>query len=593
MAPSPARRTTLLDLSSEIRRRIYLDAGIITGSNIELMPREPQTRVWCDETGDFHMLREKSLDITYSLLLVCKVVSAEVKALVFATNGIIVNKDHVDSGLDLLHSLADDICSGMRDLYVHLQVWGGISPDYIRQRRLPPKPLTLRTLNKWKEAITHILSRVKPNLLFLHIIFDVVNEDSQLVAVMEPVYHFPGVLKGFEVRYSLRRRPRFGLNKYTLTFMDKIQGSLARNIGKRDPKEPFRFLDLPAEIKRSVLLYTDLITPNHRVQWNHDNGFHIQYAPCECAPETISSSFSLDVPPQSRLDLPLHQTMESVRYEKTGLFCSRFTSGFFSRCSCWRPPRPLFLVCKAMYWDAIRVFYSMNRVVIPINGRPHGERDRNFDNVTIPTLCRLDCSRFFTRHMWPEALQYLRTIELVLPPVSLHTHLHPSEPVYLDWRAAIHHLSRFADIRSLKVIIFLTSKESLRDEGTEFRKKIYEGEYHKPTLLCTYTQLLDPLRQFTPQMQQFIIHLEWPWYWPARGLTYQTNDSDWEVPVRLVAIDKIDPFSRVEELETWLENYVVGIRPQNEAVDKTSVQASDWLLFAIDRQDDEYMQLAQ
>ncbi|KAI0486657.1 hypothetical protein F4859DRAFT_526887 [Xylaria cf. heliscus] len=79
--------------------------------------------------------------------------------------------------------------------------------------------------------------------------------------------------------------------------------------------DPFRFCDLPTEVRLNILEYTDLLTPTREVRWDPITGYKVQ--------------------PRGR-------------WENRA----------------WQPPRALFLVSKAFYTQARKIFFKHNQIVV-------------------------------------------------------------------------------------------------------------------------------------------------------------------------------------------------------------------------------------
>ncbi|OTA90548.1 hypothetical protein M434DRAFT_13866 [Hypoxylon sp. CO27-5] len=519
-------RRTFLDIPANIRERIYLYAGLISGANIQLRKGRPL----------FTWIPNQWFSLTYNLLQTCKAIYAQIKSILYARNSIVICHEYVEAGLQILRSLSPEQCRRLRHVYVHLHVNGTLD-DLVGTHEIPYTTLSFKQIVAWQGTARHILSHVEPGTLELHIISDT-GDSQETRAICEPLVEFPGKLKNCELRLSSRRQNH--LSALALETVKRIQGG--------DPASwntPFRFLDLPFEIRRQILEYTDLVTPYNQVQWNAKKGFHTVFYLSSCALE--------DCPPEYHHACKVRFCMRADHYE-TGSFCRSRRSAYSSSCHCWSPPGALMLVSRAVYQDAIDVLYSHNRIIaMPSRGL-------NTSVCSRYSLSRLDASRFITRHMWPGVLRHLRSLELVFPIQDEPSCPETSSPLYLDWCFAIHHLKVHANITQLTVIVH-----------TEVAPLDFEGDYWPPipldwtpeSTLKTQARLLAPL-QALRQMKHFFVFVGWRWHWTPRCLEYGLDDLDID--------DKI-----AIEIEEWLEQFVMGDGYRSSVTAKAKQIKSDWI----------------
>ena len=150
----------------------------------------------------------------------------------------------------------------------------------------------------------------------------------------------------------------------------------------RPPTKPFRFVDLPKELQREILCWTDLVSPYILENYFHISTRHCAFRPFEQHGRTCC--------------LRCTDGME-------GCCCPINHSAFTSfRCVCWSLPTALFRVSKGLKDEAIAIFFSKNRFLIHEQPWTPGSR---------PAM-RLALS--FFRTLKPPALKNLRWLRFNL-----------------------------------------------------------------------------------------------------------------------------------------------------------------------------------
>ncbi|KAI1397390.1 hypothetical protein F4819DRAFT_472300 [Hypoxylon fuscum] len=383
---------SFLDLPSEIRQRIYKIAGLVVGTSLRLAPRR------IDSYFPHLQPSSKALRFTYSILQTCKTINAEVITIICSQNALVVVHGHVHYGLEFLRRLNPQQCSALTNLFIQLHLEAPIFDNDIYESQLSSPPISLNPalVTSWQATAKHILSHTEPRTLNLRLFCDTVVSDTTF-AVLQPLRDFPGVLKDCELQLHHQRDN---------THVRAIAWETSTRAKGFDPSlraRPFRFFDLPAEIRWRILEYSDLVTPHKEVYWSANRGFRIATAIIRCEGEEC--------------DAHLHRGCRFLSCAEsssamTGYICCRRRSGYSSRCQCWVAPRGLFLASRSLCREALYVLYTCNRiVVIPSEGLRSCLRP---DNIAT----RLDASRFITRHMWPDVLHNLRTVEFVFPAIG-------------------------------------------------------------------------------------------------------------------------------------------------------------------------------
>jgi hypothetical protein len=464
---------SFLDLPPEVRRQIYFEAGLFRGENISLESPEPPD---ADAQSQCSFLSDEEVEpqFTYHILQTCRTIYEEVKSIICTENVLVVSDVDLDIGLNFLRGLSPAICSRLTDLVVRL---------YYRSPSKPTDlPLTSWEIAAWQTAITHILSHAQPQRLRLFLICETGDSDKTH-AVLQPLLAFPGVLKEFTLR--LHDANRAHISALAAASGLRIMG---RDPNRRSP--PFRFFDLPVEVRRKILEYTDLVTYDNRVEWNQGSGFYSR--PCECTPDGEG------YPNCSVERLCWHPDEE---YDQVDGFMCPDESGYSSLCKRWIPPRALMLVSRAMYQEAIAVFYSCNRIVV--TNPAYGNDDPDCPPL-LPDL--LDASRFITRHLSPGLLHHLRILEIVFPVFHYRYRPVRSDPFYCDWRSAVKQLGAHANISNLTLVIRMTVESRTGDPLNSLRRRMFLSNHHSTFTLFPHLWILDPLRDLK-HMKRFFIFL--------------------------------------------------------------------------------------
>ncbi|KAI0010803.1 hypothetical protein F4779DRAFT_576168 [Xylariaceae sp. FL0662B] len=526
-----------LDLPLWIRQRIYKAAGLVVGTNLRLAPTT-NARFF-----DLQPSRE-SFHFTYSILQTCKSINTEVITLICSQNTLVVVHEHVHYGLEFLRRLNPQQCSALTDLFIQLHLEAPVLNDDYNESQLssPPGHPHQTLIAFWQVVARHILSCTTPQTLNLRLFCDTGVSDTTF-AILQPLRDFPGVLRDCEIQlYHQKGNTQARAIAWETS-------ARARGLNPDLRSRPFRFFDLPAEIRRRILEYSDLVTPYKEVYWSANRGFRIATALTRCRGDDC--------------DAHLHQGCRFLSCAPsdsfmTGYICSQRRSGYSSRCHCWGAPRALLLASRSLYLDALQVLYSSNRVIVVPSA---GLRScLTFDN----TAMRLDASRFITRHMWPQVLHNLRTIEFVFPAIESAFDPVSGEPYYLDLCFAIDHLRAHADIPKLTIVVNITSAASMVDGDQErVHRQLIELGGNEALVLRAHAQLLDHLTTLRC-MRRFFVHLEWAWHWSFEHPRVGFHRSDSLV-------------TQVNRMESWLEKMVMGDDYDGESAGKINEQPSIWL----------------
>jgi hypothetical protein len=178
---------------------------------------------------------------------------------------------------------------------------------------------------------------------------------------------------------------------------------------------------------------------------------------------------------------------------------------FSHKCICWSPPTSLFLVCRALQADVQAVFFMRNRFVItPSNG---------CTRVAECTPSRLEASIFLTRTVPPNALRFLRFLELVFPPFD-EDYLRLDEPAYQDWLQTIDYVGDKLCLPTLTLRIYMADHDPCGYDVTSSRMNMTKQQ--ALTILSMWVRTFRPLSKLN-EMKCFFVHLAWPFAWTRWG----------------------------------------------------------------------------
>ncbi|KAI1345905.1 hypothetical protein F5Y01DRAFT_322520 [Xylaria sp. FL0043] len=429
---------TFLGLPAAIRQQIYYDAGVIRHICLALVPKHHRNHL-----TKLQRRRVSTLvltGVTYNLLQVCKEVNQEVGTMICAHNTLIVAHDEIDYGLTVLLGLSHQQCAALGNVSVHLVLKASANSWLPVERPLPNESLSEARIALWVAAARHILANSHQNIslqIFCH-----TGASSNSISVLQPLVDFPGRLKRCEIQLDCK----IGANHVQTQELAYETACIAEGLDPSLRSGPFRFFDLPFEIRQYILKFTDLVTPFNEIAWSASRGFRSSYMLKRCPGEE---------------------------------HCGKI---------------------RRLYHEAVQVLYSCNRVVIVPSG--------NFKTAITPISRRFDISTFITRHTWPEVLQHLRDIECVFPAIDpLYANI-SREPHFFDFRFALDHLASKVDLEKLTISVYLTmlSSELLDDDEWFHRQLKFKDTL--PTLHA-HAEILKPFSTMRG-IKGFFVNLEWP-----------------------------------------------------------------------------------
>ncbi|KAJ5359321.1 uncharacterized protein N7496_011734 [Penicillium cataractarum] len=343
---------------------------------------------------------------------------------------------------------------------------------------------------------------------------------------------------------------------------------------------PFRFVELPAEVRHRVLQYTDIVTPSRTVHWDPRNGFMANVCRWVDGDDVLGN----------RYDYASHgpHTCEGDP-GTTGDFCMWTQPGSYSsRCNRThrQSPLPLLLTCRTMYNDATYSFYTNNRIVIlpctnptdcMIGTAPAGYLEHlyladaagNFPRGIFSSkqLVVHEATKIFVERVGRNKLRLIRTLEIVFPVVGMQSDSVLDTPAYKEWLVAAGYLKTLTNAQGLTLIIHIMKPRHADYPRFEGAAEIFE---------TAARQLLMPLRG-PPRLQfkRLFVHLESTSHWaPSKLLPGMRTDRLSGGRSRYLPLSN----DKLAEMEVALKKLVMGEQYDSYAVGKGEELPSAWLL---------------
>lgn len=176
-------------------------------------------------------------------------------------------------------------------------------------------------LPTWENIVDVLEASQSSSQLELRVVCEVKDVETAEI-VLRPLRRLR--LPRLEIRLS------FGYNQELATIARRTVLEVTSHMPAAS--KPFRFLNLPTELRQHILSFTDLVTPFQEAQWN---------------------------------EFFYHQIDADPNYgrKRHRDFCNKEGS-VYPPCICFHSPLSMFLVCRKMLQDARHVFYANNRIII-------------------------------------------------------------------------------------------------------------------------------------------------------------------------------------------------------------------------------------
>ncbi|TVY81954.1 hypothetical protein LSUE1_G003303 [Lachnellula suecica] len=587
-------KPSFFSLPQSIRQRIYTDAGLaantglLKGSDIDLNRSFKQCQRQYDQGRHDQQLRKSRgesyrvlgpppinyYSVTHSLLLTCRRIYIEASTLVYSANRFFIrysgNKSLI-TGLDRLKNLTTTSLGHLTHLTVRLHVVefgpGNTScncwlechprtsgPNCRQSQRHDPlrssSPDTV-VLSEWLSAARHLTAHIKPSTLSLHIVCDVENlETGQLV--VQPLRGIPTLVDCSLRLHHLHRPPLQAL------VAEVVAQAKGQPLPSKPHDPPFRFLDLPPEIRLRCLEYTDLVTPMREVVWNPKDVFYLQQSECLLCE-------GMDDSPE-----PWHHACQ-FRYcreqNRRVCFCHRYHTSFSTTCRCWIPPTPLFLVCRAFKQHAEAIFFGMNHFVVSPVGGCYSPTDYT------PDL--LEALVFFEKAVPPPALKYLTSLEIVFPPFH-DDYLTIEHPAHHQWLQAIDHMCQL-NLPLLSLSIVMADGSYSRSRGIpQFRATMNKKQAKK--VFDMYERTFAPLSKLKENgLEVFSATLASPFTWTVHTL-FDSNHVPWHIQQPRIEAYRRKIEDQISKFTVRMERVVMGEDYDSNLVKARVHGKSQWLV---------------
>jgi hypothetical protein len=448
----------------------------------------------------------------FSLLSTCRAVYTELSLILYSTNEIFIR--YQDSrNLQSLKNLSGTALSAICRLTVQLNITTSESgarccPTHWVDPRKHSKPFKnscrqhQKVLSEWASVASHVFAHIKPENLRFALICDVEDIESAQRAV-QPLLSINSALAQCDIR--LGQSPDPVLRDLACYVSNRATGN-HRNYST----SPFRFMNLPVELRLQILNYTDIITPLTEVEWCPKRGFGLHYARAACLgnEEYYCCTPSMHYSSQFRCCRP------HAGSDFDSCFCHRRHAAYSSTCHCWVPPMSLFLTCRALRDHAKEIFFSKNRFIITPS--------ENCDKPATHTPESLEAFKFFAEVVPRDALRFLRFVEIVFPPFE-EDYLRPDEPAYSEWLQTITLMKNEFNLPNLTLRVYMADIGAFDDDQglPDFRRRITkEGGI---IIFQMYKRIIHPLAGLKG-LGKLFVHLSWPF--ARTKVARRRNDAD-------------------------------------------------------------------
>ena len=542
--PRCTHGTSILSLSPHLRHQIYQEADINSNCDIDLNGRLPGTDSWGFA---------KSFGDIYALHLTNRAIYTELSSYIYSTNRFFIHY-RTRRSFRRLRNLSPTALASLRHLAVHLNVasceadgpccnaYPGRSKS-CDEHDLPLSVSIKRNqtiLNEWTLTAACIFKHIRPSTLHFHFVCDtsIPSIGQRVLAPLSTVQP----LASCAIR--LARKP------------DPILKELARDTAlhamcRDDPATsaaPFPFLDLPPELQKHILSFTDLVSPLSEIQYSPTRAYHLYYSAWRC-------DGTMECPLSIHRGCAFRNCWERA-VGKNGCFCSVEHAAFWMQCRCWTPPTALFLVSKAVLENAREVFLGANRFVIV----PEGDSRWTSKEIVDRTPEQMPAAKFLTQVVPRGALRHLRLLEVVFPPFKTPWML-AHEPAFKQWQEAIQIVRDHLTLPALTLRVYFADRcHYVPISDPPFRNTMNKAGAME--IWASYMRITYPLTGLKG-LSKFFVHVAWPYEWTERG--------NWRATVERDAVTK-----EVRGVEARLERMIMGEDYESERLGKWELGDSQW-----------------
>lgn len=525
-ATKNAKTPPILRLPSSVRQRIYLHVGLIPTDG-------SATHCVLDLHG-----HNQSLDLGFHGLLVsCRTIYTEASVILYSANRFNIrywDKRSLEplrnmtprtlSSLTYLKIILNETACHERDeceaydayraTLAHKDIAAQGEGEYFLAGHNPPlrghQALAGTLLTEWASTVAHLSLGIAAKQLELCVVCDVDEKDINTAKrVVEPLSRLP-LLKDCHLRLSGKSTPE--LNGIARHAALQLRGLCwPREMAASQPDQESskqschgaytgsRLLDLPRELRFRILEHTDLITPWKEVTWSRKHHAFLGVK-AFCAPLDYRGE---ECPPHVHHGCQFVDCWQTWPEPCIGCFCRVNHSAFSSTCMCWAPPRDLFLVCRALYEDALVVFYSGNRFVV---------HDSDHKKPYTAPLARdspprMAASIFFTDVVPEHCLKELRFVELVFPPYS-HGDW-PRDAAIDDWEHTMSLARQRLNLPGLTLRIIMAGLYGVYENPDN---RLYMSQKRGERIIAGYTRIVAPVACLgSAGLARFYSSFAWPW----------------------------------------------------------------------------------
>nr|POE61066.1 cell division control protein 3 [Quercus suber] len=409
-SPDPSTLVPFLRLPRKIRTQIYAAARILGTGHYPRWINISHERV----DSDRHAQLPDRFGATHSLLLTCRMIYEEVSTHVYSNVHYTVLV-YYDDTLKFLRQLRPSSLRALRSLAVCLNMTScGFMPECLRESLLE------EWNSLWRAYVQPNITKDRLVLAFVCDVADFATGCAAVAAISDPTQRT--LLAGCTVR--LARGPE---SKLRALAESTVQAVTTQEWEMASIPTPggVGFMDLPTEVRLHILTFTDLVAPEVQIEWNPQHGFYSRYQD----------------PPSTNLS-----ATDGIC--RPYLCCRKLAHATYSRQprTCWRSPRPLFLVCQQIHQEAIAVFFAHNKfTIVPyVDTR----KPATSDHKLAPAI-------FFKDAVPRSGLKYLNHVELVMPRLGeTWTYFHRDE--YVDWLRTLRMISVYLNPSSLRIYVCFT-----------------------------------------------------------------------------------------------------------------------------------------
>lgn len=493
---SPDTKCHFLELHPTIRLRIYRGAGLVSNRSIDLNYWSSRKK----QNTPIYGAREETLlpALPLSLFAVCRSIHDELRKILYGENRLRISRK-AHRGLRALERLSDATLREVRFLVIRVNVsscetrcCGGrgyrCGNDWFRC--LNPSshdtPLSSNAnqlvISQWQHICTKLASSLQPGKLALYVICDCADRTTAQM-ITKPLLLLP-VLRDCALRLAMRPDEDI-----------KVMAKDAAMYLTRSPPPPspppFRFMNLPKEIKLCILKYASRVPVT----------------------EIICTQRQLRYWTSCRARGAIAHTVDTKNTTLVECFCSAAHSAFSFRCPCPKLASPfaMFLVSREFRDCAMQVFYGQNTFSVAMEG-PVSIRqdptilssspDTRIEGETVESLSEISMVPGLAPFPLP-AIAHLTSLNLFFEYSDLK-YLQPDLDGWHNWLETIRLLSREANSKALT--IRLRMNESFYSTFDSEERPF--GSEYESFMRQTYVNLVRPLK-ILHGLKNFFIYLNW------------------------------------------------------------------------------------